>query len=261
MPVIFSGSGASGYQILRDRYSEEQWRPLSDLLRQLLARRKQEGALKLLNRFNWRVVEATNDFADEFGVLQATVPLAAYVENGHLASNAAAREAARILSAALTEITPDEGYIRHVGFDLDTAVVPAMVATPEPQVTSRTVHQALVDADRLLDSGSAVSALDRVHTALLGYLRLLCEQQSLQVDEKDSAAGLLKRLNAGGSIAHAEHTLKVLRSAGAILDAFDPIRNRGSMAHANVALLDQAEAELVINVARSIFRYVTRRFE
>jgi hypothetical protein len=261
MPVIFSGSGASGYEILRDRYSEEQWRHLSDLLLQLLARRKQDGALKLLDRFNWRVVEATNDFADEFGVLQATVPLAAYVDNGHLASNAAAREAARILAAALTEITPDEGYIRHVGFDLDTDATPAMVAAPEPQVTSRAVQQALVDADRLLDSGSAVSAVDRVHTALLGYLRLLCEQHSLQMEEKDNAAGLLKRLNSDAGVPHAEHTLKVLRSAGAILDAFDPIRNRGSVAHANADLLDEEEAELVINVGRSIFRYLTRRFE
>jgi hypothetical protein len=58
---------------------------------------------------------------------------------------------------------------------------------------------------------------------------------------------------------HAEHLSQVLRSSAAILGAFDPIRNRGSIAHANDGLLKEPEARLVVNIARSFFHYLDTR--
>lgn len=48
MPVIYSGSGASGYEIFEDRYSLEEWLPIKAALRQLLTKRQKDGAVKLL---------------------------------------------------------------------------------------------------------------------------------------------------------------------------------------------------------------------
>jgi hypothetical protein len=43
---------------------------------------------------------------------------------------------------------------------------------------------------------------------------------------------------------------------GAILDALNPVRNRASVAHPNPTLLDQHEAMLVVNAARTILHYL-----
>lgn len=48
---------------------------------------------------------------------------------------------------------------------------------------------------------------------------------------------------------------RILRTSGAIVDAFGTLRNRASLAHPNEELLGQDEALLVINIARSLLRY------
>jgi hypothetical protein len=47
-----------------------------------------------------------------------------------------------------------------------------------------------------------------------------------------------------------------LRALTSILDALNPARNRGSLAHPNEALLDEAEAVLFINAARTTLQYL-----
>lgn len=48
---------------------------------------------------------------------------------------------------------------------------------------------------------------------------------------------------------------RVLNSFGNVLDALNPLRNQASVAHPNEALLDEAEARLVLNGARTILAY------
>jgi hypothetical protein len=49
---------------------------------------------------------------------------------------------------------------------------------------------------------------------------------------------------------------KIVFSIGNILDALNPLRNRGSLAHANDQLLERDEALLAINLTRSIIQYL-----
>jgi hypothetical protein len=49
---------------------------------------------------------------------------------------------------------------------------------------------------------------------------------------------------------------KIFRAMSGIMDAMNPIRNEGSMAHANNNLLEPPEAALVINMARTILHYI-----
>ena len=44
----------------------------------------------------------------------------------------------------------------------------------------------------------------------------------------------------------------MLNGAAVILHALSPIRDQGSLAHPNEVLLEDPEAQLVINVARSL---------
>jgi hypothetical protein len=49
---------------------------------------------------------------------------------------------------------------------------------------------------------------------------------------------------------------KVLNACSSILDALNPVRNRASVAHPNEELLGREEAQLVINVGRSLLSYL-----
>ena len=48
----------------------------------------------------------------------------------------------------------------------------------------------------------------------------------------------------------------VMKASGSILDALNPVRNSASVAHPNPALLGREEAQLVINVGRSLLVYL-----
>jgi hypothetical protein len=258
MQVLYSGSGAGDMEILQEHFAPEEGRQFRALLARLLMSRDAQGPLKLLDRLQWTIVDGTNIFQDEFCVLYARLSLDQYVEHAALVGNTAARKAAAELASTIREIGP---FVRHVAFELDTDVGPEPVASPEPQFTSSLVDRALSDAEQLIRTGGAISAVDRVHTALHGYLRVVLDKAGIAFDEQDTLTALLKRLSAEHSAfarsdPHAAHTQKVLRSAAAIFDALGPIRNRASVAHANETLLDEPEAMLVINVARSILHYV-----
>jgi hypothetical protein len=159
-------SGDSGFEVLNERYSREEWSRIRAALLKLFQKRKKPGAIKLLERFPWVVMNATNFFQDDFGVLYARVSLDAYSENANLPADPNATNAAELLADTIFEIQPEQTYIRHVAYVLDTdgeELIPA----PTPAFTSETVQRALSEADRLLNTGQAVSAIDRTHTHCL----------------------------------------------------------------------------------------------
>jgi hypothetical protein len=135
------------------------------------------------------------------------------------------------------------------------------VSSPNPRITSAVVARAIADTEALITSAGAVSGVDRVHTALHGYLLAVCDAAHISYPMDASTTALFKLLrnqhpalrNLGARTGDIE---RVLMSCASILDALNPLRNRGSMAHPNAVLLSSAEAILVINVARSILHYL-----
>lgn len=144
-------------------------------------------------------------------------------------------------------------------FDSSNAVSP--VSSPSPTITTSVVERALDDAERLLSTTGATSGVDRVHTALHGYLRAICEQSGIAVTEDANMTKLFREIreqhtsfkNLG---TRSEDIVRVLNSMGSILDAMNPIRNKASVAHPNPSLIEEAEAMLVINSARTILHYI-----
>lgn len=142
----------------------------------------------------------------------------------------------------------------------------AGVETPELRITSDVVRRAISDAETLMQSGGPTSAVDRVHTALHGYLMAACDDQGITYGRDPSILDLFKllkeqhpRLQALG--AHQGPIVQVLRSLGAVMDALNPARNRGSVAHPNEELLDSDEAMLFINAARTVLQYLDVKLE
>lgn len=128
---------------------------------------------------------------------------------------------------------------------------------PTPQAN---VIRALADASALLGRSGASSGVDRIHTALHGYLIFICNSTGIEVPEDPTTTKLFKLLrnNHPQLQPHgprAKDVTKVLNSLASVLDALSPIRNQASLAHPN-ELLDEPEALAAINATRTLFRYI-----
>jgi hypothetical protein len=130
-----------------------------------------------------------------------------------------------------------------------------------PGNSSDVVLRAIADADLLLRSSGATSAVDRIHTALHGYLIATCRNAGIPFANDASTTALLKALRSSHPKfadlgPRAQDIEKVLTSCTNILDVMNPIRNKASMAHPNQVLLGHEEALLVINVGRTLITYL-----
>lgn len=83
-----------------------------------------------------------------------------------------------------------EGLLRTVGRLESAPLVPGTV----PRMTTLTVRQALDDAEVLLRSSGPVSAGDRAHTALHGYLRNAADSAGVSYKQDASMTALLTSL-------------------------------------------------------------------
>jgi hypothetical protein len=163
----------------------------------------------------------------------------------------------------LIEVLSAAGFeTREIRASLSDALAP--VSQPTLSVSSLVVERALGDAEKLVESQGATSGVDRVHTALHGYMIALCEGVGWTLPSDPSITDLWKALRekhpalqhtgAGASDIH-----RVLRAFATIVDALNPLRNKASVAHPNPNLLEEPEAMLVINSVRTLLHYLDSR--
>lgn len=136
----------------------------------------------------------------------------------------------------------------------------APITSPNLAITSDVVERAINDANTLMEKSGATSGVDRIHTALHGYLKAVCEKQNISFPKRASLTVLLKTLRNEHpafqkDVPRKKDIGKILLSLGTILDALNPIRNLGSVAHPNIELLEEDEAQLVINTAQTVLHY------
>jgi hypothetical protein len=135
------------------------------------------------------------------------------------------------------------------------------VNSPDLEITSAVVERAIADAESLIQTNGATSSVDRVHTMLHGYLKAVCDVEEIEYSDDVSMRGLLRLLREQyPALSHlgprAQDVERVFQSIAVIMDAMNPIRNRASVAHPNEELLDEPEAMLVINCARTLLHYL-----
>ncbi len=123
------------------------------------------------------------------------------------------------------------------------------------------IHQALEDAELLLQKVGPQRAYDRVHTALHASLKQMCGNHGIASNTtNDNVPGLLSLITAHlkslPDDGRNEEVFKMLRSAAAILHGINNLRNNFSMAHPTEKLLNEADARFAINLVRSIMTYV-----
>jgi len=250
-------SGSGSFEMQGELPSEVTRQAVSTALRVLHVREETESA-ELLKSIPFVVMEATNDFNDEFRILHATLPLERYEKLRSARDEKTQERAFKVIAKVISEFGP---YIRFITVDLEQLPGPTPVTFPDLHITSEIVERALADAEQLLHSSGATSGVDRAHTALHGYLRAIAKAASLPVPENVSSPALLKLISKGHPAfttmgPRTEEILNVLRSLGSIIHAMDSLRNQASVAHPNDSLLPEPEAMLFINAARSVLHYI-----
>ncbi|OLE26141.1 MAG: hypothetical protein AUG49_08880 [Catenulispora sp. 13_1_20CM_3_70_7] len=136
-----------------------------------------------------------------------------------------------------------------------------MVPGTTPVFTSDVVLRAIEDVEALLQRGGPTSAVDRVHTALHGHLRYLCNEAQIPYAREATMVSLLKKLLSAHPKLQslgprATDITTVMRAFSSVLDALNPVRNNASVAHPNERLLGREEASLVINAGRTLLSYL-----
>jgi len=101
-------------------------------------------------------------------------------------------------------------------------------------------------------------ALDRLHTFVIKYVRELCDKHSISYNRSTplhSLFGGYVRLLRDQKFIESEMSERILKSSISILEAFNFVRNKQSLAHDN-PILNYNESVLVFNNISCIFRFV-----
>jgi len=103
------------------------------------------------------------------------------------------------------------------------------------------------------------SGLDRLHTFVVKYIRLLCEKHGIAVTRDKPLHSLfgeyVKKLKRSGLI-ESEMTERILKSSISLFEAFNRVRNEQSLAHDN-PVLNYGESLLIFNNVSSSIRFLT----
>lgn len=142
----------------------------------------------------------------------------------------------------------------------------AVVTVAPLRVTSAVVQRALLDAERLMASSGTTSGVDRVHTALHGYLLQACADASIAVGIEPNLTQIFKILRGQHPAfkdvgTRSEDVVKLFGAMATVVDVLNPLRNKASVAHPNEQLLAEPEALLVINSVRTLLNYLDLKLQ
>lgn len=175
---------------------------------------------------------------------------------------------ARIVQGILLKYPVGSSDLRtQAMYDEISSLVPKLmsgggVLAPALARPSEIVERALSDAEHLISTSGAVSGIDRLHTALHGYVKQACAEAGILPTEKDlNLTVVFKQLRERHPKFQAkgarQNDIATLQNAlASIVSVLDPIRNRASVAHPNDLLLSAPEAHLVVNCVRTLLHYL-----
>jgi hypothetical protein len=206
--------------------------------------------------------KGTNDFGDDFELLCFKADIEQYAKL-ELQLDNQFRDIMEQKYHHMADALQSLGRpIRFIAVELDVTGNVQTVANPERlEITSATVEAALTDAENLIRTSGAPSAVDRVHTALHGYLEQFCNQKQIEVREDESIESLFGKIRPSLHVSDplAEGMIvQILRGMAKIIQALNSARDKRTLAHPN-PLLGEPEAVLAINAARTLLHYLDKR--
>jgi hypothetical protein len=266
MRYLYHGGGADITGLDGPLVSDEEWANTRSVVCRLLRARHHNAAAALLEKMPFEWVNGENFFGDEFSVLRANVPVEQYVALQEAKLDKTIDLPYKMIAETISEICPQRPFVRFIVAQLETDEDSLRVSAPSPRITSESVDSALADAELLARSRGPANAVDRVHTAVHGYLRAALERAGATPAPLASVTELFKQLRETDERLHTmvvggDSTKRIVMSLASIVDAANTIRNTASAAHPSGQKLDYAEAMLVINAARSLIHYLDTKLD
>lgn len=109
-----------------------------------------------------------------------------------------------------------------------------------------------------IEKNEPETGLDRLHTFLVKYIRVLCKEHGVAIEKDKPLHSLfgeyVKRLKEQGLI-ESEMTERILKSSISTIEAFNHVRNEHSFAHDN-PVLNYNESLLIFNHVASAIRFI-----
>jgi hypothetical protein len=109
----------------------------------------------------------------------------------------------------------------------------------KPNSAEPTFERLAVAVRESIDSGKPEEGLDRLHTFVVKYMRVLCTKHGIETPKDKPLHSLfgeyLKRLEAEGRV-ESNMTHRIMKSTISTLEAFNEVRNDQSLAHDNEML-------------------------
>ncbi|MEJ2597522.1 MAG: abortive infection family protein [Anaerolineales bacterium] len=102
------------------------------------------------------------------------------------------------------------------------------------------------------------TALDRLHTFVVKYIRQLCDKHQIAYDKKvplHSLFGSYVKFLVQNKLIESEMTERILKSSIAILESFNKVRNDQSFAHDN-SILNYNESMLIFNNVANVIKFI-----
>lgn len=126
---------------------------------------------------------------------------------------------------------------------------------------SKTLSKTIEDAEEFIRKGKYLSAIDRVHTTLHGYLRWRLDSMSIDYSESDTLMQLYSKLHNNLNITPESSDINeiiktTIRSASAVINSINTARNKHSLSHPNTDIIGDKEAKLLIGLSKFIFDYI-----
>jgi hypothetical protein len=109
-----------------------------------------------------------------------------------------------------------------------------------------------------IDRNEPVAGLDRLHTFLVKYFRVLCDKHDIPNEKKNPLHGLVgqyvKKLREK-NLVQSDMAERILKSSISNFEAFNHVRNNQSLAHDN-HFISHSEAILIFGHVTSSIRYI-----
>ncbi len=152
---------------------------------------------------------------------------------------------------------PPEECVRIVHRLKDSAPIPELGAFA-PNVDDETFEVLARSVRNSIEQNEPEAGLDRLHTFLVKYFRVLCQRRGLEVNREKPLHSLvgeyIKALKNEGRI-ESEITERILKSTISVMEAFNRVRNEQSFAHDN-DVLNYHESLLIFGYISSCVRFV-----
>lgn len=258
MFLLYYGSGSREVDLVQETNSAL-WGLMRKKAVSYLTISNAKESATLLSQLPFEHWAGTNSFGDEFDLLYLRISIAQYLQMKLDAETPENRHRFRLIADAMEE---GGNPIRFIAVSMIDDNADA-VSTPTLEITSAVVERALLDFETLIKTNGAVSGIDRVHTALHGYLIAVCRDASIPAKDKADITTLFNLVRERHPKFQATppgtETQKMLRGMAQIVDAMNPVRNHSSLAHPNNELLNEPEAMLAANAVRSLLHYLNMK--